>query len=141
MDAQGRSLGEQINGKGYDDPVSEVVKADSTEKWRFVNSTEYAHPMHLHLVQFQVVQRQGFNPVALHNGALELVGIPRRPAANESGWKDTAVVNPREVLTIMVRFEGSPGRYVFHSQLLEHEDKDMKRPFEVVASEMKPQSR
>ena len=132
MDARGRSLGEQINGKRHDDPVTEIVKLGSIEKWRFINTTEYAHPMHLHLVQFQILQRQGFNPVAFHNGNLELVGTPRLPAANEAGWKDTAIVNPREVLTIIAQFEGYAGRYAFHSHLLEHEDKDMMRPYEVV---------
>jgi spore coat protein A len=132
MDAQGRSLGVTINGKGYDDPVTEVVKLGSIEKWRFINSTKDAHPMHLHLVQFQILERQGFNPASLPNGPLELVGAPRPPAANEAGWKDTAVVNPREVLTIVVRFEGYTGRYVFHCHMLEHEDNDMMRPYEVV---------
>jgi spore coat protein A len=137
MDAQGRSLGELINGKVYGDPVTEVVKMGSTEEWRFVNTTEYAHPMYLHLAQFQIRQRCGFDPVALHDGTLVFVGVPRLPAANEAGWKDTAVVSPREVLTILVRFEGYTGRYVFQSTLLEHEDKEMMRPFEVVAAESK----
>jgi spore coat protein A len=88
--------------------------------------------MHLHLVQFQILRRQGFDPVALRRGVVELVGMPRLPAANEVGWKDTAVVNPREVLTIIIRFEGYTGRYVFHCHMLEHEDNDMMRPFEVV---------
>jgi spore coat protein A len=133
MDRQGRSLGLQINGKGYDDPVMEVVKLGSTEIWRFINNTEDAHPMHLHLVQFQILHRQGFNPVSVRNSVLELVGTPRLPAANEAGWKDTAVVSPREVLTIIVRFEGYAGRYVFHCHMLEHEDHDMMRPFEVTS--------
>jgi spore coat protein A len=137
LDNQGRSLGVRINGKGYEDPVTEVVKLGSVEKWRFINTTDDAHPMHLHLVQFQVLQRQGFNPAALRNGALELVGNPRPPAANEAGWKDTAVVNPRDVLTIIARFEGYTGRYVFHCHMLEHEDNDMMRPFEVVSEELK----
>ncbi|MGA2167743.1 MAG: multicopper oxidase domain-containing protein [Terracidiphilus sp.] len=141
MDRQGRSLGLEINGKGYDDPVTEVVKLGSIEKWRFINNTEDAHPMHLHLVQFQILQRQGFNPLALRNGTLELVGIPRLPAANEAGWKDTAVVNPREVLTIIARFEGFTGRYVFHCHMLEHEDHDMMRPFEVVSDDLKSPQR
>lgn len=127
----------EINGMRYDDQVTEVVKLGSIEKWRFINNTEYAHPMHLHLVQFQILHRQGFNPVSLHNGALELVGIPRLPAANEAGWKDTAVVSPREVLTIIVRFEGYTGRYLFHGQMLEREDNGMMRPFEVVSEELK----
>ncbi len=67
----------------------------------------------------------------------EFVGAPRPPQANEAGWKDTAVVNPRDVLTILVRFEGYTGRYVFHCHMLEHEDNDMMRPFEVVPEELK----
>ena len=141
MDRQGRALGLQINGKGYDAPVPEVVKLGSIEKWRFINNTKDAHPMHLHLVQFQILNRQGFNPVSLRSGALELVGIPRLPAANEAGWKDTAIVNPREVLTIIVRFEGYAGRYVFHSHILEHEDHDMMRPYEVVSEGLQPPAR
>lgn len=137
IDRQGRGMCLEINGKRYDDPVTEVVKLGSTEIWRFINNTDDAHPMHLHLVQFQIVQRQGFNPAALRNGILKLVGIPRPPAANEAGWKDTAVVNPRDVLTIIARFEGYTGRYVFHCHMLEHEDNDMMRPFEVVSEEMK----
>jgi len=133
MDAQGRSLGVFINGKGYDEPVTEIVKLGSIEKWRFINSTEDAHPMHLHLVQFQILERQGFNPAALRDGTVQLVGTRRLPAANEAGWKDTAVVSPREVLTIVVRFEGYTGRYVYHCHMLEHEDNDMMRPFEVTA--------
>jgi spore coat protein A len=88
--------------------------------------------MHVHLVQFQILERQGFNIPALQNGTLELVGKPRPPQEHEAGWKDTAVVNPGDVLTILARFEGYTGRYVFHCHMLEHEDNDMMRPFEVV---------
>ena len=134
MDGQGRSIGLHINGKGYDDPVTETVKLNSIEKWRFFNTSDDAHPMHLHLVQFQIVERQGFNVATLVNsGRIELVGQPRKPHENEAGWKDTAVVIPGDVLTILARFEGYTGRYVFHCHMLEHEDNDMMRPFEVVA--------
>jgi spore coat protein A len=136
MDAQGRSIGLRINGKGYDDPVTEKVKLNSMEKWRFINASDDAHPMHLHLVQFQIVERQGFNVQAMLKGKLEFVGAPRLAAANEAGWKDTAVVNPGDVLTIVVRFEGYTGRYVFHCHMLEHEDNDMMRPYEVVPVEV-----
>jgi spore coat protein A len=132
MDDKGRSLGLRINDKGYDDPVTEHVKLGSIEKWRFINTTEDSHPMHLHLVQFQILHRQGFNAGAFLSGKLQLMGAPRPPQANEAGWKDTAVVNPRDVLTIIVRFEGYTGRYLFHCHMLEHEDNDMMRPFEVV---------
>jgi len=132
MDAQGRSLGVRINNKGYDDPVTENVKLGSTEKWRFINTTEDAHPMHLHLVQFQIVERQGYDSAQYHQGILHLVGVPRLPAPNEAGWKDTVVVNPGEVATIIAKFEGYTGRYVFHCHMLEHEDNDMMRPYAVV---------
>jgi spore coat protein A len=108
----GRSLGVRINDKGYHDPVTERVRLGSIEKWRFINNTDDAHPMHLHLVQFKILERQGFNPATVGTGTLGLLGPPRPPAANEAGWKDTAVVQPRDVLTILIRFEGYTGRYV-----------------------------
>lgn len=133
LDARGMSLGVLINNKGYDDAVTELPKLGAMEKWRFINTTDDAHPMHLHLVQFQILERQGFDTAAFALGHLRLVGAPRPPAPNEAGWKDTAIVNPGDVLSILVRFEGYTGRYVFHCHMLEHEDNDMMRPYEVVA--------
>jgi spore coat protein A, manganese oxidase len=139
MDDKGRSTGLHINGKGYDDPVTEIIPLNSIEKWRFINTSDDAHPMHLHLVQFQVVERQGFNiPAMTFQNHLQLVGMPRKPHTGESGWKDTAVVEPGDVLTILVKFEGYTGRYVFHCHMLEHEDNDMMRPFEVVPVPAEP---
>lgn len=132
MDAQGRSICMLINGRRYDDPVTESVKLGTVETWRFINATDDAHPMHLHMVQFQILHRQGFDIGAFRSGHLQLISDPRPPAANEAGRKDTAVVNPGEVLTILVHFEGYAGRYVFHCHMLEHEDNDMMRPYEVL---------
>lgn len=134
LDAQGHSLGVRINAKNYADPVTETVQLGSVETWRFINTTDDAHPMHLHLVQFQILHRQGFDPIEFRKGSLQPVGAPRPPAANEAGWKDTAVVSPNEVLTILVPFEGYAGRYVFHCHMLEHEDNDMMRPYLVIRS-------
>lgn len=133
LDAQGRSLGVRIDDKGYDDPVTELPVLGSLERWRFINTTDDAHPMHLHLVQFQVLERQGYDVPTFLKGSLRLVGEARPPAAQEAGWKDTAVVTPREVLSILVPFVGFAGKYVFHCHMLEHEDNDMMRPFVVVA--------
>jgi spore coat protein A len=133
MDAVGHSLGVRINSKSYDDPVAETVKLGSVECWRFINMTMDAHPMHLHLVQFQILHRQGFDTGAFALGHLKLAGNPRPPTANEAGWKDTAVVKPGEVLSILVPFEGYAGRYVYHCHMLEHEDNDMMRPYDVIA--------
>jgi spore coat protein A len=135
MDIQGRSLGVRINNKGYDEPVTETVKLGSIERWRFINTTDDAHPMHLHLVQFRILERQGFDTGAFVLGTLRLVGNRRPPAENEAGWKDTAIVYPGEILTIGVRFEGYAGRYVFHCHMLEHEDNDMMRPYDVVSAD------
>ena len=132
MDVHGRSLGVRINEKGYDDPVTEIVKLGSVEKWRFINATEDAHPMHLHLVQFHILHRQGFDPAAFSQGTLQPAGALRPPPSGESGRKDTAVVMPNEMLTILVRFEGYTGRFVFHCHMLEHEDNDMMRPYLVI---------
>ncbi|UWZ84055.1 multicopper oxidase family protein [Occallatibacter riparius] len=131
VDGFGRSLGVRIDGKGYDDPVSETVKLGTVETWRFINTTDDAHPMHLHLVQFQILHRRTFDTLAFPR-VLQFVGNPRPPAANEAGWKDTAIVRPNEVLSILVPFEGYAGRYVFHCHMLEHEDNDMMRPYVVV---------
>ncbi len=133
MDKQGKSLGLRINGKGYDEPIVESPKLGSIETWRFINTTDDAHPMHLHLVQFQILHRQGYKlGKFLLEGKLDYVGVPRPPGEYEAGWKDTAVVYPNELLTIIVRFDGYAGRYVYHCHMLEHEDNDMMRPYEVV---------
>jgi spore coat protein A, manganese oxidase len=134
MDAHGNAQGALINGKGYADPVTERPLLDSMEKWRFINTTDDAHPMHLHLVQFQILDRQGFDLAAMTQGRLRMIGSPRPPALNELGWKDTAIVSPGEVLSILVRFTGYTGRYVLHCHMLEHEDNDMMRPYEVIAA-------
>jgi spore coat protein A, manganese oxidase len=136
MDAKGRSQKMLINGKGYDAPTTEFPRLGAQETWRFINATDDAHPIHLHLVQFRVLERQGFDgPTLTLRGEVRLLGKPRPPAANEAGWKDTAIVMPGEVLSLLVRFEGFTGKYVYHCHVAEHEDNDMMRPFEVVSAD------
>ena len=136
FDAKGRSLGMHINNLGYDDPVTEKVRLGSVEKWRFINTTDDTHPMHLHLVQFRILERQGYDVATLQSGGeLRLVGMKRPPEPNEFGRKDTALVYPGEVLSILVHFEGYTGRYVYHCHMVEHEDNDMMRPYEVLPAD------
>jgi spore coat protein A len=59
-------------------------------------------------------------------------GPPLPLDANELGWKDTVRADPFTVTRIIIRFEGFSGRYVWHCHLLEHEDNEMMRPYEVV---------
>ena len=123
-----------LNAKRWHEPVTEKPELDSVEIWNLMNLTEDSHPIHLHLVRFQILDRQLFDADAYNtSGKLELVRAPVPPAANEAGWKDTVRVDPGTITRIIMRFEGYPGRYVWHCHLLEHAANEMMRPFEVVA--------
>ncbi|WP_404362659.1 multicopper oxidase family protein [Marinobacter sp.] len=116
-------------------PVTETPVLGSTEIWEIHNTTPDTHPIHLHLVRFLVVNRQGFDVRRFMPGAggaatVRLRGQPKPPAATEAGWKDTVQVRPGEVVRIVATFN-RPGRYVWHCHILSHEDHEMMRPFVV----------
>jgi spore coat protein A len=116
-------------------PVTENPALDSTEIWSLVNGTDDSHPIHLHLVRFQVLDRQNFYVMNyLRKRELKFTGPPVPPDPNEMGWKDTVRAEPGMVTRIIVRFDGYPGRYVWHCHILEHGDNEMMRPFEIVRS-------
>lgn len=117
-----------INGKSFDE-VTEFPVLGTTEIWRFINMSEVTHPMHLHLVEFQVLDRQKF---VMSGDSIGLVGSPTPAPAYEAGWKDTAPVAPNEILRVIARFEDFAGRYPYHCHILEHEDHEMMRQFQVV---------
>jgi spore coat protein A len=130
--------------KHWDDPITEDPKAGSTEIWSFANATGDVHPMHIHLVQFQVLNRQTFDvKTYLESGKLILTGIPMPPEANERpAWKDTIKAYGGHVTRVIARFDLPPGtapkpgdelRYVWHCHVLEHEDNEMMRPYKVLA--------
>ena len=108
-----------INGQAYNpaNPPLARPRAGTVEHWKFSNPTNHPHPMHLHLVQFQIVK---------------IDGVPQE--ASEFGWKDTFLVPPGSEVTILVRFPKNTGRYVFHCHNLEHEDFAMMGEFEVLPS-------
>jgi spore coat protein A len=123
-----------INRKQWHEPVSETPKLNSTEIWEFVNLTEDTHPMHLHLVRFQILDRRPFDPTDyLVNKKLRFTAPATPPDANELGWKDTVQCPSGTITRIIVRFEGFTGKYLYHCHILEHEANDMMRPFEVIA--------
>lgn len=99
--------GWKINGREFD-PMRPLVspRLGATEIWRFV--TDFHHPVHLHLVQFQVLSRNG-----------------HAPGPADAGWKDTIDLRPAEVAAVITRFTGYRGRYVLHCHNLEHEDMAM----------------
>lgn len=139
MDKAGKSLRMLIDGKPYSAPATVFPVFGSIETWRFINTTDDAHPMHLHLVQYQILQRQSFDRGTFQvDKRLQFTGPSRPPQANEAGWKDTAIVNPGEVLTILVPFLGFTGKYLFHCHVAEHADNDMMRPFVVIEPGTRP---
>ena len=123
-----------LNGQYWHDPVTEKPVLDSTEIWSFINTTQDIHPIHLHLVRFQILDRRPFDvDDYLNYKNFHYLGETGPPELNERGWKDTVKAHPETVTRIIVPFQGYPGRFVWHCHLLEHAANEMMRPFEVVA--------
>ena len=122
-----------LNGAYWHDPVTEDPRLDTVEIWNFVNVTDDAHPIHLHQVRFQVLGRRPFDVFTyLNQRQLRYTGDASAPDANELGWKDTVRADPGVVTRIIIRFEGFAGRYVWHCHVLEHEDFEMMRPYDLL---------
>jgi len=113
------------------DPITENPGNGTTEIWEIFNFTEDAHPIHMHLVEFQVVNRQPLLADATGMPSLpatpDPLGIVRGPEAWEGGSKDTVTAYPGEVTRVKARFDRK-GMYVWHCHILSHEDNDMMRP-------------
>jgi FtsP/CotA-like multicopper oxidase with cupredoxin domain len=115
------------------DEVSENPATGATEVWEFFNFTADAHPMHIHEIAFEVVNREALlldedseEPVQ----PVQLSGDVRLPEAWESGFKDTVVSYPGEVTRVRGKFE-TPGQFVWHCHIVEHEDNEMMRPYRI----------
>jgi spore coat protein A len=127
----------------WHEPITEDPKAGSTEIWSFINLTGDVHPLHVHLVQFQVLNRQAFDiPTYQQTGKLVFTGKPMAPEGNERpARKDTIKSYPGYVTRVIMRFDlphgasVTPGQellYVWHCHILEHEDNEMMRPYKVI---------
>ena len=150
-----------LNGYHFTDTTTDIIKAGTTETWRWINLTVDAHPMHPHLVASQVVKRQTFDVEAyteawtdyLDSGRTApkpnvvnyLTGFPEIPGPEEMGYKDTVKAPPGYVTWTRAKFSlpstslldynwktRSFGSWVYHCHILEHEENDMMRPFTVV---------
>jgi spore coat protein A len=133
-------------------PATETPKVGTIEDWYYINLTGDTHPMHTHLVTFQVVRRFPFDAEAYEtaigegsNGGVPggtdptpyRTGPDRPPDPTERGFKDTVKTNPGQVTVIRARFDlpanvEAPQSYVHHCHIVEHEDNDMMVPFTVV---------
>jgi FtsP/CotA-like multicopper oxidase with cupredoxin domain len=116
-----------INGLMWDD-ITEFPRFGDTEVWSFINDSGVVHPMHIHLVGFQVLDRQDFE---MQNGQVVPIGPRFIPPPDEQGWKDTVRAMPRQITRVIARFDGSGGTYPYHCHILEHEDHEMMRQFTV----------
>ncbi len=101
--------------------VTENPRVGDVEEWDIYNFTADAHPIHLHLVRFQVLNRRQFDGTASPHGSLQ---------PWETGYKDTFISYPGEVARIRAKFT-IPGLYVWHCHIVEHEDNEMMRPYVV----------
>ena len=133
-DLRGDTVTMLLDNKPWHAPISEKPVLGSTEIWNLMNVTDDVHPIHIHLVRFQILDRRRFDAFAYQNqGILRYFSDPEPPEAGESGWKDTVRASPKMITRIIVPFTGYAGRYVWHCHILEHEDNEMMRPYEVVA--------
>jgi FtsP/CotA-like multicopper oxidase with cupredoxin domain len=100
------------------DPITENPALGATETWEIHNFTVDAHPIHIHEVRFEVVNRE--------DGG----GNVRGPEAWETGYKDTVIAYPGEITRVKALYD-LPGFYVWHCHIVEHEDDEMMRPYHV----------
>jgi spore coat protein A len=132
-----------LGQKHWDDPITEDPKAGTTEIWSFANTTGDVHPIHVHQVQFQVLNRQPFDArTYIDTGKLVYTGHPMPPESNERpAWKDTIKTYARYITRVIAKFDlpagtvarpGDEFRYVWHCHVLEHEDNEMMRPYKIV---------
>jgi FtsP/CotA-like multicopper oxidase with cupredoxin domain len=113
------------------DDVTENPAVGATEQWEIHNFTADAHPIHLHLVQFQIANREiatmdspNYDPI------LAPIGTVYYPGPEEMGFKDTVIAYPGEITRVNANFDMA-GLYVWHCHILEHEDNEMMRPYRV----------
>jgi len=127
VDAEGNPMHQM-----WSDPVTENPGVGDTEVWEMYNFTADAHPMHIHEIAFEVVNRQAL--VVNEDGETEpparLDGDPRPPEAWESGFKDTVIAYPGEVTRVRGQFNVA-GQFVWHCHIVEHEDNEMMRPYRI----------
>ena len=139
-----------LNAVHFEDPITETPQVGTIEDWVYINMTGDTHPMHSHLVTFQVVGRTPFDAEAYEEAYGGPDGVPggidptpfatgpmQPPDPTERGFKDTVKANPGEFTTIRAQYDlptgvSAPQTYVYHCHIVEHEDNDMMRPFTVV---------
>jgi spore coat protein A len=147
----GRTVRYRVVASHFEDATTFFPMLGQYEIWQFINLTGDTHPIHLHLDPFQILSRRPIR-YEIAKGDTEdfaltaAVVLERDPDDaldhmiddNERGLKDTIRVNPNEIVELAVRFTNFSGRYMYHCHILEHEDRDMMRPFVTMPMELMP---
>ena len=111
--------------------VTENPATGATEVWELYNVTADAHPIHIHEVVFEVVNRQDI--VVFENEKqvrIDPASTPTPPEPWETGFKDTVIAYPGQVTRVRAQFN-TPGQFVWHCHIVEHEDNEMMRPYRI----------
>jgi FtsP/CotA-like multicopper oxidase with cupredoxin domain len=135
----------------FEDTTTFFPMLGQYEVWQLINLTGDTHPIHVHLDPFQILSRRPIRKEVPDGGIEDFAltadvaferasddSLDHRIDDNERGLKDTIRVNPNEVVEIAVRFTNYSGRYMYHCHILEHEDRDMMRPFVTMPMELMP---
>ncbi|MFN0087151.1 MAG: multicopper oxidase family protein [Blastocatellia bacterium] len=125
-----------LNGRPYQETevaANEIVRLNTTEVWELINNSpggmmgmSMIHPIHIHGLQFQVIERQVASSAAANYETVRYGYV-------DDGWKDTVMLMPGERIRLLLRFEDFTGMYVYHCHNLEHEDAGMMRNYLVHA--------
>jgi spore coat protein A, manganese oxidase len=128
LDPSGRGT---WSARKWKDDVTENPAVGDREVWELFNATADAHPIHVHELLFQVVNRQSVVvDETTSTVQVDSASPPRPPEPWERGWKDTVIAYPGEVTRIRLKFE-TAGQYVWHCHIVEHEDNEMMRPYRI----------
>jgi spore coat protein A len=112
-------------------PVTENPAAGATEIWELYNVTADAHPIHIHEVIFEVVNRQDIVVFEDQKQVqINPASPPTPPEPWETGFKDTVVAYPGQVTRVRAQFN-TAGQFVWHCHIVEHEDNEMMRPYRI----------
>jgi spore coat protein A len=135
----------------FEDATTFFPMLGEYEVWQLINLTGDTHPIHLHLDPFQILSRRAIRYEIRQDGIDDFdlaasITLGRDPDDqldhaiddNERGLKDTIRVNPHEIVELAVRFTTYAGRYMYHCHILEHEDRDMMRPFVTMPADLMP---
>ena len=146
---EGQTTRYRVVASHFEDSTTFFPMLGEYEVWQLINLTEDTHPIHLHLDPFQILSRRAIRHEVPEDGIEDFeitasVTLGRGPDDaldhaiddNERGLKDTIRVNPNEIVEIAVRFTTYAGRYMYHCHILEHEDRDMMRPFVTMPAEL-----